>query len=192
MLNSMEPRLRRSNVVLNSFSSCVSDATKEFSRTPEMSVSKMVSQPRMFLEKFKGTISLKQLKSFANTHCWRNLNKQVNVVNSDVKFVDFTSMFDCNLVDESFTINLKPIKLERIFGVFNFPDKMESILSKAMFETLQIHFLSPKSADKAHANFVLVQEPSISALHVNYSEELNIEDGDSSPNLKVWVSSPWM
>jgi hypothetical protein len=22
--------------------------------------------------------------------------------------------------------------------------------------------------------------------------ELNLEDGDSSPNLKVWVSSPWM
>jgi len=31
----------------------------------------------------------------------------------------------------------------------------------------------------------------------SYSEdyrltELNFEDGDSSPNLKVWVSSPWM
>ena len=31
----------------------------------------------------------------------------------------------------------------------------------------------------------------------HYSEdyeliELNFEDGNSSPNLKVWVSSPWM
>jgi len=34
----------------------------------------------------------------------------------------------------------------------------------------------------------LVSRPS----PINNLTELNLEDGDSAQNLKVWVSSPWM
>jgi len=194
MLKLTNPRLRRSNVVLDSFGGCVADAAEEFSRTPEMSVSKMVFQPGMFFEKFKGTITFKQLDGFADAHRRRKFNKQMDMVNSDVKFVNFESSSVSNLSEEKLTIHLEPVELKGVFGIFNFPDKMESILSEAVFSGFQIHFLSPKSAtrNKAHANFVLFQEPSISAHPIKKSEELNFEDGDSSQNLKVWVSSPWM
>ena len=196
MLKLTNPRMRRSNVVSNSFSSCVTDAAEKFSRTPEMSFSKMVSKPRMFFEKFKGGITFKQLKSFANTHRRRKLNKQMDVVDVDMKFVDFALLLVSNLSEKKFTIHSKPIKLERVFCIFNFPDKMESILSKAVFSGFQIHFLSPKSATRkrAHANFNfnsggLVSKPS----DTNHLIELNFEvNGDSSLCLKAQVSSPWM
>jgi len=194
MLKLTNPRLRRSNIVLDSLGSCVSDAPKEFSRTPEMSISKMVSQPRMFLHQLEGTITFKQLQSFADTHSDRHLNKEMDMVNSDVEFINFEPFSVSNLSQEKLTIHSKPIELEGIFSIFNFPDKMESILSEAMFSRFQIHFLSPKSAgDKAHANFVFSSEGLVSSpSHINHSKELNFEDGDSSPNLKVRVSSPWM
>jgi len=43
MLKLTNPRLRRSNVVLNSFSSCIPNTPKEFSWTPKMPSSKMVA-----------------------------------------------------------------------------------------------------------------------------------------------------
>ena len=184
MLKLTNPRLRRSNVVSNSFGSCVANAPKEFSRAPEVPFSKVVSQPGMFLEKFKGAVSFKQLKSHANTHCRGHLNKQVDVVNSDVEFVNFEPFSVSHLPQEKFTIHSEPVKLERVFGIFNFPDKMEGILSEAVFPRFQIHFLSPKSATrrKAHANFAFsFEEPSISAPHIKNSKKLNLmENGDSS------------
>ena len=57
MQSQIKPRLRRSNVVLNSITSCVSDATEELTRTPEMSSSEIVSEPGMFMQKFKGRVS---------------------------------------------------------------------------------------------------------------------------------------
>jgi hypothetical protein len=180
--------------MLNSFSSCISNTPKEFTWTPEMSVPEMFSKPRMFLHQLEGTITFKQLQCFTNTHSWRKFNEQMDVVNSDMEFVDFASMLNCDFSDKPFTINSQAVKLEGVHSIFNFPDKMESILSKAMFKTLQIHFLSPKSAgDKAHANLTftsggLVSRPS----DTNHLEILNFEDGDSSQNLKDWVSSPWM
>ena len=160
-----------------------------------MSIPKVISKPRMFFEKSKGTISLKQLKGFANTHSGGQLNKQVDMVNSDVQLINFTFLPVSNLPKKELTIHSEPIKLEGVFSIFNFPDKMESILSKAMFSGFQIHFLSPKSAgDKAHANLnVYFEEPSIQALPNSQTKELNLlRDCDSSPNLKVWISSPWM
>ena len=195
MLKLTNPRLRRSNVMLNSFGSCIPDAAKEFSGTPKMPVSKMVSQPRMFFEKVKGTVAFKQLKGFTNTHRRGKFNEQVNVVNSDVQFVNFTFLLASNLPQEKLAIHSDPVKFERVFGIFNFPDKMESILSKTVLPKFQIHFLSPELAgDKAHANFdVYFEESSISTLPNTQTKELNLlEDGDSSQNLKVWVSSPWM
>ncbi len=190
MLKLTNPRLRRSNIVLNSFGSCVSNTPKEFSRTPEMPVSKMVSEPRMFFHQTEGTVTLKQLQSFADAHGWRQFNKQMDMVNSDVELIDFTLLPVSNLPQEKLTIHPQAVKLEGVFGVFNFPDKMESILSEAMLPRFQIHFSSPSIA---HANFSfnsggLVSRPP----NTKNFKELNFEDGDSSQNLKVWVSSPWM
>ena len=182
--------------MLNSFSSCVSDTSKKFSRAPEMSFSKVVSQPRMLVEKAKSAIAFKQLKSHTNTHRRRHLNKQVDMVNSDVQLINFKPFSVSHLSQEKLTIHSKSIELKGIFRIFNFPDKMESILSETMLPRFQIHFLSPKSAqgDKAHANFdVYFEESSISTLLNSSTKELNLlEDGDSSPSLKTWVSSPLM
>ena len=194
MLKQISPRLRRSNVVLNSFGSCISNTPKEFSWTPEMSMPKMSSKPRMFLHQLESTVTFKQLQSFADTHSDWHLNEKMDMIKSNVELINFESFSVSNLPEKELTIHSKPIELERVFGIFNFPDKMESILSEAMFSGFQIHFLSPKSAgDKAHANFVFSSEGLVSSpSHINHSKELNFEDGDSSPNLKVRVSSPWM
>ena len=191
MLKLTNPRLRRSNVVLDSFGSCVSNTPKEFSRTPEMSFSKMVSQPWMFFKKLKGTVAFKKLESFANTHSRGKLNKNVDMINSDVKFINFEPFSISHLPQEKLTIHPESIELEGVSCVFNFPDKMESILSKAMFSRFQIHFLSPEHSSNYVHWFIsegLVSRPSDS----NHLEILNFEDGDSSPSLKTWVSSPLM
>jgi hypothetical protein len=184
MLKLTNPRLRRSDVVLDSFDGCVTDAPKEFSRTPKMPFSKVISQPRMFFEKAESTVAFKQLKCHTNTHSRRHLNKQMDMVNTDVKFINFEPFSVSDLSQKKLTIHSKPVELERIFGVFNFPDKMEGILSEAVFSGFQIHFSSPKSAmrNRAHANFdVYFEEPSISAFPNNQTKELNLlEDGDSS------------
>jgi len=190
MLSQRNPRLRRINVVSDSFASCVSDAAKEFSWAPEVSMPKMSSEPGMLLQKHKGRISFKQLQSFADTHSDGHLNKEMDVINSDVKFINLKSFSVSNLSDEELAIHFNPIKLHRVHSIFTFPDKMESILSKAMISAFQIHFLTPKIA---HANFDLFSgglesSPSDST----HLEILNFEGGDSSPGLKAWVSSPRM
>ena len=142
-----------------------------------MSLSKVFPQPRMFVQKFICAVALKQLKSFANTHCWREFNKQVDMVNSDVKLVNFTSIPESNFINKSLTIHSDSIKLKGVPSIFRFPDKMESILSEAMTKALQIHFLTPKPAreSKAHANFKFSSRGSTSEpLFINDSIELNI------------------
>ena len=117
MLKLTNPGLRRSNVVLDSFSSCVANAPKEFSRAPEVPFSKIVSQPGMFFKKFKSRIALKQLKSFADTRSQRKLNKQGDVVDSNVKLVNFESFSISRLSQEKPTIHSKPIELKRVFSI---------------------------------------------------------------------------
>jgi len=189
MLRQIIPRLRRSDVVFNSFSGGVSNAPKELSWTPKMSFSEVVPQPRMLMQELKGRIALKQLKSLTNTHCWRQLNKEMDMVNSNVELVDFTSISDCNFIDEPLTINFDSIKFKGVPSIFRFPDKMESILSEGVFKTLQIHFSSPEDSSNYLQN--LVQEGNINPLSI---EQLNInkEDGNSSLCLKAEVSLPWM
>ena len=158
----INPRLRRVNVVSNGFGSRVPDATKEFSRTPEVSFCKIVSQPRMFLQQTEGTVTLEKLKSFANTHSWRQLNEEMDVVNSDVKLVNFAPFTISNFSDEEFTVHSNAIKLHRVHSILAFPHEVESVLSKGMLGTFQIHFSSPKIA---HANLnVYFEEPSIQTL----------------------------
>jgi len=181
--------------MLNSFGSCISNASEEFSWAPKMSMSEILSQPGMLLHQLKGRVAFKQLQGFANRNCWRQFNKQMDMVNCNLQFVDFASMFQGNLSDKSLTINFNPIKLEGVHGIFAFPYKMESILPEGVFKILQIHFFAPKLArtSRAHANFFnLVQEGNIYPLYANKHQELNIEDGNSSHCLKAGVSLPLM
>ncbi len=195
MLKLTNPRLRRNNVVFHSVASCVSNTSKEFSRTPEVSFWKNLSQPRMLSQKAKRTVSLKQLKGFANTYSRRKLNKKVDVINSDVQLINFESSSVSYLPKKELAIHPNSIEFQGVSCIFNFPHEVECVLSKAMFSGFEIHFLSPKSAgDKAHANLtVYFEEPSIQALLDSQPKELNLmEHGDSSPSLKSWVSSPSM
>lgn len=169
----------------NSLSSCISNTSEKFSRTPEVSFSKMLSKPRMFFKKFKGTVSLKQLQSQTNTHCRRKFNKKVDVVSRDMQFINFTTSFVSNLPKKKLTIHFEPIEFKGVLGVFNFPHKVESVLSEAMLPGFQIHFLSSaKSGDTAHANFAnffsggLVSRPS----EINSLKELNLME-HGSPSL---------
>jgi len=182
MLKLTNPRLRRSNVVLNSFSSCISNTPKEFSRTPEMSSSKISSEPRILLHQSESTVTFKQLKHHTNAHSRGHLNKEMDIINNNVQLINFKSFSVSNLPQEKLAIHSQPVKFEGVSCIFNFPDKMEGILSKAMFSRFQIHFSSPKSAgDKAHANLIVYfEEPSIQALPNNQTKELNLLGDDDS------------
>ena len=184
MLTQISPGLRRFNIVSNSLAGGVSDATEEFSWAPEMSLSKIISKPGMFLQKPKCTISLEQLQGSANTHCSWHFNKQVDMINSDMQFINFESMLVSCLPDEKLTIHPDSIKLHRVSSILALPNKVESILAEGVFKTFQIHFLSPRSArgDKAHANFnVYFEEPSIQALPNIQTKELNLMEGRIPP-----------
>ena len=187
MLTTFKPRLRRNNVVLNSFGSCVSNTTKEFSWTPEMSFPKMVSQPRVLLKKSKSRVALKQLKSLADTHSRRDFDKQVDMVDSNMQLINFKPMSESNLPYEKLTILSDNSKLERIFRVFRFPDKMECILPKAMAKTFQIHFLTPQTFIRNKVltifDFNLVREGNINPSFTNNSEEINLMEVNNSPPL---------
>ena len=177
--------------MLNSFSGRISDTAKEFSRAPEMPFSKMVSKPWMFLHQHPRGITLKQLKSHTHRHGWGHLNKQVDMVDSDVQLINFKSFSVSNLPQEKLAIHSEPVKFERVFGIFNFPDKMESILSKAVFSGFQIHFSSPEHSSH-YIQFNsggLESSPSDS----NHLTELNFwGSGNSSVGFKTEVSLPRM
>src|SRR3989344_4655743 len=112
----ISPRLGRFNIVSNSFTSCISNTPKEFSWTPEMSFSEIISQPRMLMQKFEGTITLKQLQGSANTHCSWHFNKQVDVVNSNMQFINFESMSISCLPNKKLAIHSNPIKFHGVSG----------------------------------------------------------------------------
>jgi len=178
MLRQITPGLRRRNVMLNSFCSCVSNAPEELSRAPEMSFSEISSKPGMLMQKLKGRVSFKQLKSLADTHCWRQLNKEMDMVNSNMKLVNFTSMLDSNFMDKPFTINSNSIKFKGVPSILGLPDKMEGILSEGMAKTLQIHFFAPlkPAENKAPANFnQFISRGSVSEPHsISKIIELNL------------------
>ena len=184
MLRQIEPRLRRTDVVVNSFHGCISNTSEEFSWAPEMPFSEIISQPGMLLQNSKSRIPFEQLQCPTDRHCRRQFNKQMDMVDSDMKLIDFTSMFFCDLSQKNFTINFNSNKFERIPSIFGFPDEVESVLPEGMTKGLQIHFFPPESAvrNKAHANSKLVcREGNISPLCNNQSfQEFKLEDGDSS------------
>ena len=197
MLKSPNPRLRRLNIVVNSFGSCISNTPEESSSAPEVSFSEIISQPGMFVQKFKSSVALKQLKSFANTNCWRDLHKQVDMINSDVKSINFESVLNSDFTNKPLTINSNSKKFKWVPSILGFPNKVEGILSKLMAKTFQIHFFPPKltQKEKAHANFdkFISRGSTSEPLSINNLKELNlVEQGNSSPCLKAGVSLPLM
>jgi len=195
MLSQISPRLRRNNVMFHSFGSCVTDAPEKLSRAPEMSFGKILPQPRMFVQKFKPTVTFEQLQCSANTHRRGQLDEKMDMVNSDVQLVDFASISPSSCVEDSLAILPDTEELHRIFGIFRFPDKMESILSERMFSGFQIHFFPPANSTRnpAHAKFAnLVSRGAVAPLDINNSKELNFEDGNSSLGFKAKVSLPLM
>ena len=191
MLKLTNPGLRRNNVMVDSVDSCVSNTSKKFPWAPEMSFSKMVSQPRVLSKKSKSRIAFKQLQSFADTHCRRHFNKQMDVVNSDMQSVNFKSMSLSSFSDKQLAINPNQVKFKRVSCIFRFPDKMESILPEAVFKTFQIHFSSPEDSSNYLQN--LVREDNINPRDIQEEQEIKFnEDGNSSPCLKAEVSLPLM
>ena len=189
MLSQRNPRLRRSDVVSDSLAGSVSDAAKELSRTPEMSFPEIISQPGMLLQQTESAVAFKQLQGLADTHRGWHLNKKVDVVNSDVKLIYFAPFPVGDFSNEVFTIHPDAIELHRIHGILAFPHEVESVLSKGMITTFQIHFSSPKIA---HANFDLVSEGLESRPSDIQEIKFYKEGGNSSLGLKPEVSLPRM
>ena len=146
------------------------------------------------MQKFKGAVSFKQLEGFTNSNCWRQFNKEMDMVNSDVEFINFASILNSDLIDEPFTINSNPIKLKGVQGIFRFPHKVEGILPKFMTKAFQIHFFPPKSTrgKKAHANFCFISRGSTSEPRsIKELTELNFIGATALlPSLKARVSEP--
>jgi hypothetical protein len=196
MLTKISPWLGRSNVMLDSFSSCIPNAPEEFARTPEMSCLKIISQPRMFLHDFESRIPFEQLQCLADRHCRRDFNKQMDMVHRNMELIDLASMPKCNFSYKSLAVNSNAIEFKWVHGIFGLPYEMEGILPEGMLKGLKIHFFAPESAgSRAHANPISLNfmwdvhsHPSC----FNQFQELNFkEDGNSSLCLKAEVSLPF-
>ena len=144
-----------------------------------MSFSEIISQPRMFLQKFESRITFKQLQCFTDRHCWRQFNKQMDMINSDMQLINFKSIFEGSLPNKKLAVHSDKLKFEWVSGIFRFPDKMEGILSEGMFKTLQVHFLSPEySSHYIHHLFSGAQQ---SLSNINRNQELNLVEGRIPP-----------
>lgn len=155
MRKSGRPRtLGLGNVVLNSFHSCISDASEELSWTPEMSFVEITSQPRMLAQKFKGTVAFKQLKRLTNTNCMGQLNKEMHMVRSNMQFIDAESPSLSHFPQEALAITADPIEFEGVHSIFRFPHKVESILPEGMTKTLQVHFFPPSRLARRRAHVI--------------------------------------
>ena len=196
MASQRNPRLRRVDVVVNSFAGCVSNAPEELSWTPEVSFPEIPSHPVMSFQKFKSGIALKQLKCFTNTHGGWHLNEKMHVVNSDVQFIDNKPMSFSDFTDKKLTVNSYTLELKRVPCIFGLPHKVEGILPEGMFSTSQIHFFPPVKPTRnlAHANFtnLFARGSKSEPLPINQFKELNIGDGNSSLSFKAEVSLPLM
>ena len=195
MLTQRNPRLRRANVMLNSFTSCIPNTPEKFSWTPEMPMGEPIFQPRMFLHQLKSTVTLKQLQCSADRHCWGQLNKQMHMVNRNMQFIDSTAIAFSSFADETLAINFNTIELERVHGIFRLPHEVESILPEGMFKTCKIHFLSPaqqRARELMLSKCLVFIEGNVHPHETKVSQELNIGDGNSSIGLKAEVSLPYM
>jgi hypothetical protein len=177
--------LGRRNIVLDSFSSGVANTSEEFSRTPEMPFGEVVPEPWMLSQELKGSVAFKQLKCLAHTHSVRHLNKQVDMVSSNMQLIDAEPMALSSFMDKPFTISSKAEKFKGVSGVFRLPHKMEGILPEGMIKTLKIHFFPPclGTSKRAHAkrmfSFSSRELLSTPAYDNNFAE-LNVSGGQLS------------
>ena len=187
--------LRTGDIVLNSIHSCITNTPKKFPRTPEVSFSEPFSQPRMFSHQLERAVAFKQLQCSRNAHCWRQLNKQMHMIFSNMQFIDSAFVPFSSFSDKSFTINFHEFKFKWVPSILGLPHKMEGVLPEGMTKTCKIHFFAPCLDDenRAHAKRYLIQEGSIYPLNIQEFTTLNyLGDGDSSFGLKAEVSSPCM
>jgi hypothetical protein len=197
MLTQIEPRLGRTDVMLNSFCSGVSDRAEKFSRAPEMPFSEIISEPRVLLQELKGSVALEQLQCLANAHCARHLNKEMHMVRSNMQLIDAEAMAVSNFMDKPFAVTFQAIELERVHGIFGLPHKVEGILPKGMIKRLQIHFFPPESArgKRAHANSNVFNSDRDVHSHPSYAfqfRELNFREDGIPPLLESRGTLPCM
>lgn len=181
--------------MLNSFHSCITNTPEKLSRAPEVSFSEISSEPRMFSHQSERTVAFKQLQCSRNTHCWRQFNKQVHMVFSNMQFIDSTFVPFSSFSNKSFTINFHDFKFKWVPSILGLPHEVEGILPEGMTKICKIHFFAPCLDDenRAHAKRDLIQEGSIYPLNIQEFTTLNLfGDGDSSFGLKAEVSSPYM
>jgi len=145
----------------------------------------------MLLHQTKSAVTLEQLKSLADAHGSWHLNEEMDMINSDMKLVDFAFFPISNFPDEVFAIHLDSVKLHRVHRVFWLPHKVEGILPEGMIGAFQIHFSSPEHSSNYIQCLVsrgLGSNPSLD----NHFKELNFEGGNSSVGLKTEVPLPLM
>ena len=187
MLSKINPRLRRSNIMLDGLTGSITNTSKKFAWAPEMSFFKIISKPGMFLQQSESRSTFEQLQSFTKTHGRRKFNKQMHMINCNMQLVNFTPVFNCNFFDESLTIHPDPIEFHGISSIFRFPYKMEGILPEAMAKGFQFHFLTPQTfiRNKVLTMFEtnLFKEGNIYPSLSNTSKELNLTGGMVSPPL---------
>lgn len=110
----------------------VSYASKEFSRTPQVSIPKVFSQPRMLLEKLDCRSSLEKLKCLRNTHRMWNLDEQMDVVRHNLQLIDNEPVFLRDIAQKLLAMLPNNLKLEGILRILRLPHKVESILSNTV------------------------------------------------------------
>ena len=140
---------------------------EKLTRTPKVSFSKMLAQPRMLAKKLVRTTAFKQLKSFTNGHSRRYSDKHVDMIRLDLKFVNLYALVRSNFTQKLFAMVPDCLKLKWVFSVFRLPYKMVSILSDAVSMVVKsFHFIiPPRFFYGANANLKVVGECASYATH---------------------------
>lgn len=122
----------------------IPNTTEEFTRTPKMAFTKMFTQPRMLAEKLVRASAFKQLKRSGNTHDWRQVNKDMDMVGLNLKLMDFNAVILRNFTQKLFTMVANNRKLKRVSGILGLPHKVKRVLTDAVvmvFKSFHFGFL---------------------------------------------------
>ena len=140
--------------MLDSFTSHISYAPKEFPWAPEVSFSKISFQPGIGSEQLISRISFKELKSPGNAHRMRYFNKQMDMIWLHTKFVNLKLMANSNFSKEVITGFSNFLEFKWIPTVFWLPHKVKGILAYCMSKMgkFHVHFSCAKFKNTAHAN----------------------------------------
>jgi len=132
------------DVGLDNIRGNVPHRAKKLARTPEVSFSEMLAQPRMLAKKFVRTAAFKQLKSFTNGHSRGYSNKHVDMIGFNLKFIDFYVLIMSNFAQKLVAVVSNYLKPKWVSPIFRFPYKMVSILSNAVSMVVKsFHLMIP-------------------------------------------------